>query len=190
MKEIKNTNEITKIINDEWEKHEKEHRQNFLLKSLFGIENKYILTKERKFIRKKVLGAVKNENEFVTVYRIQAIKDFGDVKKGELGGFVSDEYCISPYGNSWVYGDAILVSSYIADNVKVRNNSMVVSSFLTDNVVIEEGSKIFNKSVITDDTKIGGNITVKHSVISGSSRISGESTIKEEIISNKILFLI
>lgn len=182
-------NEITKIINTKWEEKEKEHRQNFLLKSLFGIENKYILTGEKKVIQKKKLGAVRNENGFVTVYRIQAIKDFGDVKKGDLGGFVSDEYCISPYGNCWVYDDSIVVASSIADNVEVRKNSMVVSSFLTDNVIIE-GSKIFNKSVVTDDTKIGGNITIKHSVISGSSRISGEKVIEGEVIDNKLLFLI
>lgn len=182
-------NEITKIINTKWEEKEKEHRQNFLLKSLFGIENKYIFTGEKKRIQKKKLGAVRNENGFVTVYRIQAIKDFGDVKKGDLGGFVSDEYCISPYGNCWVYDDSIVVASSIADNVEVRKNSMVVSSFLTDNVIIE-GSKIFNKSVVTDGTKIGGKMTIKHSVISGSSRISGEKVIEGEVIDNKLLFLI
>lgn len=182
-------NEITKIINTKWEEKEREYRQNLMLKTLFRVDNKYILTDEKKIIQKKKLGAVKNENGFVTVYRIQAIKDFGDVKKGDLGGFVSDEYCISPYGNCWVYDDSIVVASSIADNVEVRKNSMVVSSFLTDNVIIE-GSKIFNKSVITDDTKIGGNITIKHSVISGSSRISGEKVIEGEMIDNKLLFLI
>lgn len=182
-------NENTKIINSTWEEKEREYRQNLMLKTLFRVDNKYILTDEKKRIQKKKLGAVKNENGFVTVYRIQAIKDFGDVKKGDLGGFVSDEYCISPYGNCWVYDDSIVVDSSIADNVEVRKNSMVVSSFLTDNVIIE-GSKIFNKSVVTDDTKIGGNITIKHSVISGSSRISGEKVIEGEVIDNQLLFLI
>ena len=182
-------NENTKIINNTWEEKEREYRQNFLLKSLFSIDNKYIFTGEKKRIQKEKLGAVKNKNGFVTVYRIQAIKDFGDVKKGDLGGFVSDEYCISPYGNCWVYDDSIVVASSIADNVEVRKNSMVVSSFLTDNVIIE-GSKIFNKSVVTDGTKIGGKMTIKHSVISGNSRISGEKVIEGEVIDNKLLFLI
>ena len=56
--------------------------------------------------------------EFVTnvfgkkLFRIKALVAFGDVEKGELGGFIEKEDNLSHdgdawvYGNAWVYGDA------------------------------------------------------------------------------------
>ena len=50
--------------------------------------------------------------EFVTnifgkkLFRIKALVAFGDVEKGELGGFIEKEDNISHSGNAWVYGDA------------------------------------------------------------------------------------
>lgn len=47
-----------------------------------------------------------------TLYRIQALRDFGDVKEGELGGYIEAAKNLSQggsawiYGNAWVYGDA------------------------------------------------------------------------------------
>ena len=35
-----------------------------------------------------------------------ACKDFSDVKKGNLGGFVNSEENLSHDGNCWVYGNA------------------------------------------------------------------------------------
>ena len=41
-----------------------------------------------------------------TLYRIKALKDFNDVKEGDLGGFIEKESNLSQTGNAWVYGDA------------------------------------------------------------------------------------
>ena len=50
-------------------------------------------------------------SEFVTflgkkLFRIKALVSFGDVKEGELGGFVEKEENLEQSGNAWVYGDA------------------------------------------------------------------------------------
>ena len=42
----------------------------------------------------------------VTLYRIRALKDFENVKKGGLGGYIEKESNLSHYNNAWVYGDA------------------------------------------------------------------------------------
>ena len=50
--------------------------------------------------------------EFVTnvfgekLFRIKALVAFGNVEKGELGGFIEKEDNLSHDGNAWVYGDA------------------------------------------------------------------------------------
>jgi hypothetical protein len=43
-----------------------------------------------------------------TLYRIKALKDFSDVKSGDLGGWVESEDNLSQQGECWVYGDAVL----------------------------------------------------------------------------------
>ena len=49
--------------------------------------------------------------EFITflgrkLFRIKALVEFGDVKAGELGGYVEKEENINHEGNAWVYGNA------------------------------------------------------------------------------------
>ena len=50
--------------------------------------------------------------EFVTnvfgkkLFRIKALIAFGNVEKGELGGFIEKEDNLSHSGDAWVYGDA------------------------------------------------------------------------------------
>jgi len=55
---------------------------------------KYELTKETK------------DHFGTTLYRIKALKDFGNVVKGELGGFIEKEANLDVYGDAWVSGDA------------------------------------------------------------------------------------
>ena len=42
------------------------------------------------------------------LFRIKALIDFGDVKAGEMGGYVEKEGNLSHCGNAWVYGDALV----------------------------------------------------------------------------------
>lgn len=55
---------------------------------------KYKLTEETIIVNDKSL------------YRIEALKDFGNVKKGDKGGFVENEDNLSQYDDCWVYGNA------------------------------------------------------------------------------------
>ena len=51
-------------------------------------------------------------SEFITnifgtkLFRIKALIEFGNVKAGELGGFVEKEENLNHEGNAWVYGNA------------------------------------------------------------------------------------
>ena len=55
---------------------------------------KYKLTKETKVFRG------------ITLHRIQALKSFGNVSKGDLGGWIEKEENLSQEGNAWVSGEA------------------------------------------------------------------------------------
>lgn len=41
-----------------------------------------------------------------TLHRIRAIKGYGKIKAGDLGGWVEKEETLSQDGSAWVYGDA------------------------------------------------------------------------------------
>ena len=56
---------------------------------------KYELTNETKTLE---CGTV--------LYRICALKDFSDIKKGNLGGWIESEENLSQIGNCWVYDEA------------------------------------------------------------------------------------
>lgn len=51
-------------------------------------------------------------SEFVTnisgtkLFRIKALVEFGDVKAGDLGGYIEKEENLDHDGDAWVYGDA------------------------------------------------------------------------------------
>lgn len=44
-----------------------------------------------------------------TLHRIKACKDFGNVKSGELGGYIESENNLSQVGDCWVYGNACVM---------------------------------------------------------------------------------
>ena len=54
------------------------------------------------------------------LFRIKALIDFGDVKAGELGGYVEKEGNVSQDGDAWVTGNAEVFS-----NAKVSGNARV-----------------------------------------------------------------
>ena len=84
--------------------------------------------------------------EFITnmfgkkLFRIKALVEFGNVKAGELGGYVEKEENVSQdgnawvsgnarvYGNAWVYGDAwVSGNAWVYGNAWVSGNARVSS---------------------------------------------------------------
>ena len=55
-----------------------------------------------------------------TLYRIKALKDFGDVEVGDLGGYIESESNLIQKGYAWVYGNA-----WVFGDAKVYGNAKV-----------------------------------------------------------------
>ena len=71
-------------------------------------------------------------SEFITnifgtkLFRIKALIEFGNVKAGELGGFVEKEENLSQDGNAWVYDSArVYGDARVCDNARVYGNAWV-----------------------------------------------------------------
>ena len=96
------------------------------------MEKKYKLTEETINVNDKSL------------YRIEALKDFGNVKKGDKGGFVENEDNLSQYDDCWIYGNA-----EVYDNAKVCGKAEVCAN-----------AKICSHSLVTDNAKVYANAKV------------------------------
>ena len=55
------------------------------------------------------------------LFRIKALVDFGNVKAGDLGGYIEKEKNLSHNGNAWVSGNA-----RVYDNARVSGNADIL----------------------------------------------------------------
>ena len=84
------------------------------------------------------------EVEGKTLYRIEALKDFCEIKKGDKGGFIESEDNLSHEGNAWVYDDAC-----VYDN-----------AFVTDDALVYDNARVYNDARVTDDACVCGTARV------------------------------
>jgi len=82
--------------------------------------------------------------------RITALKNFGDVKKGDEGGLIQKEYNLSQSGDCWVY-----------DNAKVIGNGRVLGDAkIFDNVEVQDYAVVKDKAEVRGNTKVISTATV------------------------------
>ena len=61
-----------------------------------------------------------------TLFQIEAVKCFGDIVKGQKGGFIEKESNLSQGGNAWVYGNArVYGNAWVSDNAWVSGDARV-----------------------------------------------------------------
>lgn len=75
-----------------------------------------------------------------TLYRIKALKDFADIKAGDLGGWIESENNLSHRENCWVYNDAI-----VKDKAVIEGNAKIL-----DNAEVSEKAVISNNAIVKD----------------------------------------
>lgn len=140
---------------------------------------KYELTDE--YIAINEFDYKKNTLNDIKLHRIRSLRDFGDVKKGDLGGYIESECNLSDNGSCWVY-DLAQVYGYakVSWNSKIRGRAFVrdfaqvggcaevcdfsnvgENSVVIGNARICGGAKICGKSVVMDDAVIDGNVEIK-----------------------------
>ena len=131
------------------------------------------------------------EFEGRTLHRIQAITNFGDVKEGDLGGWIEHEGNLSHFNSAWVYEEA-----KVYDDAKVYCNAKV-----WDNAIVKgdshvyDAARVIGNTIIEDNTSIGENATVGgNSIIGGNSTIIGNQSIMnkeyKDIVINKYVHML
>ena len=103
------------------------------------------------------------EVDGVTLYRIEALKTFGDVKSGDKGGYIQQEKNLSQERYCWVFGDAMVFgdakvygNAEVYDNAKVFGDAKV--SKLEDYIVFKNwwsSGRYFTWTRSNDKWKVG-----------------------------------
>lgn len=173
------------------------------------------MEKKYKILKNKGRRKIPFSNKYK--YRIQALKDFGDVKAGDIGGFVENENNLSQEGLCWIYDDAYCGNdARILHNAKMYNNSfacgkaclldnvrMYDNSIITDNCYARDNVILSGNAVISENVRLYNNVFIKDAYVKGDMfiyqdvNISGKFNITEDvdftgdaIISNRSDFIV
>lgn len=120
-----------------------------------------------------------------TLYRIEALKDFGTVNKGDKGGFVEKEENLSQFGDCWIFGDScVFDNAVVSDSARIIGHARVFGnarvygySFITDYSFVSDNARVCDvfmdfHSFITDYAIVIGNVVLSDkSFIRGSVKV-------------------
>ena len=143
------------------------------------------------------------------LYRIKALRDFNDVKKGDIGGYVESENNLSQHDDCWIYDNAkvydnafvmgkakVCDDARVYDNARVRNNAQVCDNAqiygyakvcdnaqIYDNAVVVDNAKVCNNAEIGGKARIEGNAVIQgNAEVSGNARIWGNAEVSGDAI--------
>ena len=80
-----------------------------------------------------------------TLYRIEALRDFADVNKGDKGGYIESEINLSHEGNCWVSGNAwVCDKALVSGNARVFGNAWIYGyAWVAGNAVVAGYTRIY-----------------------------------------------
>ena len=138
------------------------------------MEKKYKLTDETINVNGK------------TLYRIKSLKDFGNVKKGDKGGFIEKECNLSQSGDCWVYHNAkVYNNAKVFDYADIYGNAEIFgNAIVSGNARVYGNAKVYHYAMVYDDAEvcdnaiISGNAEVYHdAAVYGNARVFGNAEI-------------
>lgn len=117
------------------------------------------------------------------LYRIEALKNFGNVQKGAIGGYVESMDNLSQEGNCWIYDDAKVTGmAYVTDDAEVSGNSIVSGqSLISGNAKVQCKGSVLDNSKVKEYAIVQG-IVYDHAVVKGKSIINDGASIGGQAI--------
>jgi hypothetical protein len=102
------------------------------------------------------------------LYRIRAILDFGNVKAGDLGGWIESEKNLSHEGTCWVSDEALVFGE-----AQVYGNALVFDKALvSDDARVFDGARVFGEALVYGEALVSGD-----ALVSGEARVFGEARV-------------
>ena len=87
-----------------------------------------------------------------TLYRIESLRDFGTIKKGDKGGFIESERNLSHEGHAWVSDNAkVFGKAQVYDDAKIFGDAKVY-----DNAEVYEDGGVLDNAEVYGNAHIDG----------------------------------
>ena len=128
-----------------------------------------------------------------TLHRIKAVKNFGSVKAGELGGWIESEENLSQADNAWVYNNAkvfdkarVYGDAAVSDDAKVCGYAAVFDNAkVCGYAAVSDNARVCDNAEVSDYVEVFENaIVLGHAKVCGFTRIFGNAI----VLGNAILF--
>lgn len=119
----------------------------------------------------------------VTLYRIRALSDFGNISAGDLGGYIQSYENLSQEGDCWVYHNAkVFNKAKVTNNSKVVDNASIYNmATIGDNSIVGGNAQVFQRAVVYQDAVIDGYASIYGQAnVFGSIKVSGFVKIHED----------
>ena len=121
------------------------------------------------------------------IFRIRALKDFEDVKAGDVGGWVCSYNNLSQKGDCWIYDNAKCL-----DDARVYDNAVMCgNAVMFGNAKMFDNAKMSDSSIICDNAEMCGNSKMYDtSTMCGSSKMfdNAEMFDDTEMCDNAMMF--
>lgn len=115
----------------------------------------------------------------VTLYRIEALRDFGLIKAGDKGGFVQSYHNLSQEGNCWIHDEAkVFGNAKVYGNAKVFGRAKVYgNAFVKGNAFVFDDAKVYGNASVNGYATVYGKAEVF-----GVARVYGNAFVKGDAI--------
>ena len=126
------------------------------------------------------------------LYRIKALRDFGGIKAGDLGGYIEKERNLSHNGDAWLYEDAMVYGdAQVYGNARVYGEAEVYgeariygeaevygnahvfgNAHVCDNAEVDEIAQVCGEAMVYGDALVRGN-----ALVFGNAEVYGNAAI-------------
>jgi len=114
------------------------------------------------------------------LFRIEALKDFGDVKKGSEGGYVEKIANLSQDDDCWIYGKAMVYgNAEVSGNAMVYDNAMVYGNAeVSGNAMVYDNAEVYGNAIVSGNAWVFGNAWVYGNArVGGNAKVSGNAKV-------------
>ena len=116
------------------------------------------------------------------LYRIKALRSFGEIPTGQIGGYIESEDNLSHEGNAWVGGHA-----HVLGHAKIYENAQALHyAIITDDAEIFGNAEVTGRALIGGQAKIFDQATIRGSAfLYDQVQVFGNAEISENITLNQ-----
>lgn len=125
------------------------------------------------------------------LHQIVALKDFGMIKKGDLGGWIEDYSNLSQEGRVWIADNAcvyasarVIQNAFVCNNARIAGTALVAGdAFIGGNAYVCEETCVCGNAYVYGKTCVSGKALVgENARIYGNARVGLEAWVYENAV--------